>query len=155
MVLLVMELIGETSVDVLEFPIHQQLKLLDSCFFYITKLMSNYLIAKFNMLRPFLIISLSAWLTGCGVIHLNAPPDQSVKLLKVDAPTEVRVERPVWFKWWGREPIDPPDTATIIRENDLKEVRLYMTNTFVDALYNVFPGMIGFPRRTLIVEGNK
>ncbi len=123
--------------------------------FYITKLMSDYLIAKYNMLRPFLIISLSAWLTGCGVVHLNAPADQSVRLLTIDAPAKVRLERTVWFKWWGGEPIDPPDTATIIKENELKEVRLYMTNTFVDGLCNVFPGMIGFPRRTLIVEGNR
>ena len=29
-----------------------------------------------------------------------------------------------------------------------------MTNTFVDGLYSVIPGIFGFPRRTLIVEGN-
>jgi hypothetical protein len=117
--------------------------------------MSDYLITKNNMLRPFLIISLSAGLAGCGTVYLNAPADQSVTLLTIEAPVKVRVEKTVWFKWWGGEPIDPPDTATIIRKNELKEVRLYMTNTFVDGLCNVFPGMIGFPRRTLIVEGNR
>ncbi len=30
-----------------------------------------------------------------------------------------------------------------------------MTNTFVDGLYSIIPGVFGFPRRTLIVEGNR
>ncbi len=98
---------------------------------------------------------LSLLLTACGTVHLNAPSDQSVKLLDRKAPASVYIEKTVWFKWWGSEAIDPPDTATIIKENQLKEVRLYMTNTLMDGLCNVFPGMIGFPRRTLIIEGNK
>lgn len=88
-------------------------------------------------------------------MYLDAPQDQSIKLLPKYAPAEVRIEQPIWFKWWGAEPIDDPHTATIIKENQLREVRLYMTNTFVDGILNIFPGMIGFPRRTLIVEGNR
>ena len=94
-------------------------------------------------------------LTGCGTMYLDTPVGQSVKLLPRYTPTTVRIEKKVWFKWWGSEPIDDPHTAAIIKENNLKEVRLYMTNTFADGLINIFPGMIGFPRRTLIVEGNK
>ena len=107
------------------------------------------------MYRFFILCCLIVSLIGCGTVHLNAPKDQSVRLLDKNAATSVRIEKPVWFKWWGGEAIDPPDTATIIKENQLKEVRLYMTNTLEDSLYNVFPGLIGFPRRTLIVEGNK
>ena len=94
-------------------------------------------------------------LTGCGTMYLDTPADQTVKLLPRYTPTSVRIEKKVWFKWWGAEPIDDPQTAAIIKENNLKEVRLYMTNTFTDGLFNIFPGMIGFPRRTLIVEGNR
>ncbi len=92
---------------------------------------------------------------GCGSMYLDAPKDGSIKVLPRDAATEVRIEKKVWFKWWGAEPWDDPHTAGIIKENNLKEVRLYMTNTFMDGLCNIFPGMIGFPRRTLIVEGNR
>jgi hypothetical protein len=107
------------------------------------------------MQRLLKLLCVTLLLTGCGTVHLNAPADQSIKLLDRNASTSVHLERTVWFKWWGGEAIDPPDTATIIKENQLKEVRLYMTNTLMDGLCNVFPGMIGFPRRTLIVEGNK
>jgi hypothetical protein len=88
-------------------------------------------------------------------MYLDAPANPTIKLLPRYAPTTVRIEQPIWFKWWGSEPIDDPHTATIIKQNNLREVRLYMTNTFVDGLFNIFPGLIGFPRRTLIVEGNR
>lgn len=92
--------------------------------------------------------------TSCGTMYMDAPADSSVKLLPKDAPTTVRVEEKIWFKWWGSEPITHPHTDEIIAEHQLKEVRLLMTNTFGDGLCNVFPGMIGFPRRTLVIEGN-
>ena len=101
------------------------------------------------------MIAFSILLGGCGTMHLNAPADQSIKLMSKHEPAEVRIEKKVWFKWWGSEPIDDPQTAETIKQNNLKEVRLYMTNTFVDGIYSVFPGMIGFPRRTLIIEGNR
>ena len=101
------------------------------------------------------IIASSLLLGGCGTLYLNAPNNQSIKLMSKYKPASVRIEKKIWFKWWGSEPIDNPDTATVIKENNLKEVRLYMTNTFVDGLLSIFPGMIGFPRRTLIIEGNR
>ena len=109
----------------------------------------------FNFLVSFAIIAMMVLMQGCGTMYLDAPTDQSVVLLPEEAPVEMRISKKVWFKWWGKEPIDDPHTATIIKENDLKEARLYMTNTFTDGLCNIFPGIIGFPRRTLIVEGNR
>ena len=102
-----------------------------------------------------LIITMTTLIQGCGTMYLDAPTDGSVTLLPKEAPTEVRISKKVWFKWWGKEPIDDPHTAAIIKDNNLKEVRLYMTNTFTDGLCNIFPGAIGFPRRTLVVEGNR
>ncbi len=101
------------------------------------------------------LLVLSFMLAGCGTTYLNAPANRSVKLLTKNAPASIRIEKKVWFKWWGAEPIDKPDTASIIQANNLREVRLKMTNTLGDGILSVFPGMIGFPRRTLIVEGNK
>ncbi len=101
------------------------------------------------------ILLIGVLVQGCGTMYLDAPKIGSIKVLPRDAVTEVRIEKKVWFKWWGAQPWDDPHTATIIKENNLKEVRLYMTNTFTDGLFNIFPGMIGFPRRTLIVEGNR
>ena len=101
------------------------------------------------------IIAAVLLLSGCGTMYLNAPPTSNIPMLSKNVPTSVRIEKKVWFKWWGKEPIDDPQTAKIIEDNQLKEVRLYMTNTLADGILNIFPGMIGFPRRTLIVEGNR
>jgi len=70
---------------------------------------------------------------------------------------EIKVERHAWFKYWGGEPFNPEDVnaSSIIKEQGLKEARIQMTNTFVDGLYSIIPGIFGFPRRTLIVEGNR
>ena len=95
-------------------------------------------------------------LTGCGTLYMNAPADSDIKLLTRNAPAKVKVEKHIWFKWWGGEPLHPEEVqaANIIRDAGLKEARITMTNTFVDGLYSIIPGMFGFPRRTLIVEGN-
>lgn len=96
-------------------------------------------------------------MTGCGVMHLNAPPQSQVRLMSKSEPAEIKVERHAWFKYWGGEPFNPEDVnaSTIIQEQGLKEARIQMTNTFVDGIYSIIPGMFGFPRRTLIVEGNR
>jgi hypothetical protein len=88
---------------------------------------------------------------------MNAPPDSDVKLLSRNAPAAVKVEKHIWFKWWGGQPLHPEEVhaATIIKETGLKEARITMKNTFVDGLYSIIPGIFGFPRRTLIVEGNR
>lgn len=95
--------------------------------------------------------------SGCGVMYLNAPPNSAIRLLGLNEKTEVRIERHAWFKCWGAEPVDPNDVnaAQIIEEQGLKEARIQMTNTFVDGIYSIIPGMLGFPRRTLVVEGNR
>lgn len=95
-------------------------------------------------------------MSGCGTLYMNAPADSDIKLLSRTAPAKVKVEKHIWFKWWGGEPLHPEEVqaANIIEAAGLKEARITMTNTFVDGLYSIIPGMFGFPRRTLIVEGN-
>lgn len=90
-------------------------------------------------------------------MYLNAPPRSDVRLLSKTEPAQIKVERHAWFKYWGGEPINPEDVnaSTIIQEQGLKEARIQMTNTFVDGIYSIIPGIFGFPRRTLIVEGNR
>jgi hypothetical protein len=96
-------------------------------------------------------------MTGCGTLYMNAPTGSDIKLLSRNAPATVKVEKHIWFKWWGGEPLHPEEVqaANIIKDAGLKEARITMTNTFVDGLYSIIPGAFGFPRRTLIVEGNR
>ncbi|GEM_PF-1214004 len=107
--------------------------------------------------HAFLAMVLCLQLSGCGVMHLNAPPQSQVRLMSKGETAEIKVERHAWFKYWGGEPFNPEDVnaSTIIKEQGLKEARIQMTNTFVDGLYSIIPGIFGFPRRTLIVEGNR
>jgi hypothetical protein len=107
--------------------------------------------------RVILAVVLCLQLSGCGVMHLNAPPQSHVRLMSKGEKAEIKVERHAWFKYWGGEPINPEDVnaSTLIKEQGLKEARIQMTNTFVDGIYSIIPGIFGFPRRTLIVEGNR
>ena len=107
--------------------------------------------------RQILTVLICFELSGCGVMHLNAPPQSQVRLMSKSEPAEIKVERHAWFKYWGGEPFNPEDVnaSTIIQEQGLKEARIQMTNTFVDGIYSIIPGIFGFPRRTLVVEGNR
>jgi hypothetical protein len=109
------------------------------------------------LVRFHVILFCALFITGCGTLYMNAPPGSDIKLLSRNAPATVKVEKHIWFKWWGGQPLHPEEVhaATIIKETDLKEARITMKNTFVDGLYSIIPGIFGFPRRTLIVEGNR
>lgn len=96
-------------------------------------------------------------LSGCGVMYLSAPASSNIRLLSQNETAEIKIERHAWFKYWGAEPMNPKEVnaSEIIEEAGLKEARIQMTNTFADGIYSIIPGMFGFPRRTLIVEGNR
>lgn len=103
-----------------------------------------------------LLIPILGFLVACGDLYLDAPHGSNISLMPKDKPAIVRVEQVVWFKYWGNEPFSVPEThaATIIEDQNLCEARIRMVNTFTDALITTFTGPFGFPRRTLIVEGN-
>lgn len=102
------------------------------------------------------LCGLAALLSGCGDIYLDAPRGTHVSLMPAKKPATVRQEQVVWFKWWGNEPFDEPEThaATIIERYHLTEARIRMVNTVADGFISTFSGPVGFPRRTLVVEGN-
>jgi hypothetical protein len=93
---------------------------------------------------------------GCGDIYLDAPRGAHISLLREKSPARVRAEQVVWFKYWGNSPFDEAEThaATLIDRYHLTEARIYMINTFADGVISTFTGPLGFPRRTLVVEGN-
>lgn len=104
----------------------------------------------------FLLLSTCGALAGCGDLYLDAPNGAQVSLMPEKTPAKVRQEQVVWFKYWGNEPFSEPEThaATIIQQHHLEEARIRMVSTFADGFISTFTGPFGFPRRTLIVEGN-
>lgn len=103
-----------------------------------------------------MLISTFTAVAGCGDIYLDAPKGAQVRLMAEKAPAKVHQEQVVWFKYWGNEPFFESEThaATIIRQHHLEEARIRMVSTFADGFISTFTGPFGFPRRTLVVEGN-
>jgi hypothetical protein len=108
-----------------------------------------------RMATPLVLVSALLLLSACGTVHLDAPPGRAIAVLDEKAETSVRIEKVVWFKWWGSEPLSDAKASTIIEENGLREARLTMVNTLVDGTLGSITGIFGFPRLTLVVEGNR
>ena len=92
--------------------------------------------------------------TGCGTVRLEVPPGRQVRLLEVDEPAEIRVQRTVWFWLWGGEPISDNTAMTEIERYDLKEVRMRTEQTLLDGILTPITALVTIVRRTLIIEGN-
>jgi hypothetical protein len=109
-----------------------------------------------KLIRIVLVATAALGAAGCGDIHLDAPRGARVRLLGEKSPARVRAEQVVWFKYWGNEPFAEAEThaATLIDHYRLREARISMVNTFADGFISTFTGPLGFPRRTLVVEGN-
>jgi len=91
---------------------------------------------------------------GCGTVHFDVPEGARVKLLEVDAPTSVRVERTCWYALWGAKPLGDNHTASMIAEHQLTEVRLHNQYSASEVIINTFTSIVSFSRRRIIVEGN-
>ena len=94
-------------------------------------------------------------LCGCGTVRLEVPPGHgNVRMLEVDEPAEIRVQRTVWFWLWGGKAISDNTSKTEIEQYDLKEVRLRTEQTLLDNILTPICAVVSIVRRTLIVEGN-
>lgn len=106
-------------------------------------------------LRAIAGLTLLLYSGGCGTVRLEVPPGyDSVRILEIDEPAEIRVERTVWFWLWGGKPISDNTTRTEIETYDLKEVRLRTEQTLLDNILTPICAVVSIVRRTLIVEGN-
>ena len=94
------------------------------------------------------------FLTGCGTVHFDVPEGARVKLLDVDSPAEVHVERTVWYAVWGAVELGDTHTAATIEENHLASARFRTQYNAWDAIINTFTNLLSFSRRRIIVEGN-
>ena len=94
-------------------------------------------------------------IAGCGTVEFEAPPGRKVRLLEVDEPTTVSVERKVWYALWGSEPLGDNSTASMIEENDLSEVRMATEQTIIDNIISSVTVFFSFSVRTVYVEGNR
>jgi hypothetical protein len=53
---------------------------------------------------------------------MNAPHGSDIKLLSRNDPVTVKIEKHIWFKWWGGQPLHPQEVhaATIIKKGGLQ-----------------------------------
>ena len=82
------------------------------------------------------------------------PEGSRIKLLDRDAPASVEVERKVWYALWGGVDLSDTHTASMIAEQHLTEVRLHAKYTAWDLILNTVTSLLGFSRKTVLVEGN-
>ncbi len=94
------------------------------------------------------------FLGGCGTVVFDVPEGSKVKLLEVDAPVSITVERTVWYALWGGIPLDDNHTASTIGYYDLKEVRMHTEYSASDTIIDTFTSIVSYSRRRIIVEGN-
>jgi hypothetical protein len=109
--------------------------------------------ASFLKFSPLFVLGVSL-LTGCGTVCFDVPEGRQVKLLEVDAPTSITIERTIWYAWWGADPLGDNHTASIIQDYDLKEVKMHTLYSASDSIINTFTNIVSLSRRRIVVEGN-
>ena len=103
----------------------------------------------------FLLLSAGVnFLAGCGTVVFDVPQGSKVKLLEVDAPVSITVERTIWYALWGGIPLDDNHSASIVGYYNLKEVRMHTEYSVSDSIIDTFTSIVSYSRRRIIVEGN-
>jgi hypothetical protein len=140
--------------DVETFP--PEKKYMNKCIVAAQRLGSK-LTKRFGCVRvaKFLALSIGInFLAGCGTVVFDVSQGAKVKLLEVDAPVSITVERTIWYSLWGGIPLDDNHTASIIGYYNLKEVRMHTEYSVSDSIIDTFTSIVSYSRRRIIVEGN-
>ena len=96
--------------------------------------------------------------TGCFRIEVYAPHGPPVKLLPRDADTSVSRQTRTWFGVLGAVPVDNTQPGEIMAREDMRAVRVRVTDTIPDALIGAVHLVFlatGFCVQTYVVEGNR
>jgi hypothetical protein len=110
--------------------------------------------AQCRSLRRVLFLALMTATAGCGEVHFDVPEGTRVRLLEIDAPTSLHVERTVWYGLWGDQPLGDNHTASMIDYNKFKEVRMSNGYSTSDTIINTFTSIVTLSRRRIIIDGN-
>jgi hypothetical protein len=111
--------------------------------------------AEIRVDRLLLMATMLCGTGGCGTIHFDVPRGTRVRLLELDEPTSIHIEKTVWFALWGAEPLSDNHTASLIAGYDIKECRLSNRYSLSDSLINTVTSIFSFSRRRMIIEGNQ
>ncbi len=102
------------------------------------------------------LILLSAVLfSGCFTMRQVAPPmDDRVTLMSETEDAKFKKTKRIWYALWGLTPITENNSANVIRDYRLNEVRITTKRTFVDFLIGAFTGLVSIVPATMVIEGN-
>ena len=90
---------------------------------------------------------------GCYTMKAVAPAKSDVKLLTENENTSFQKKIKVWYALFGSVPISKNTTAEVIKENDLKSVRVTTKLEFIDFIIGAFTGIASIVPATIIIEG--
>ena len=109
-------------------------------------------------MRSILLITISLLLTGCFTTTLVAPENMPVRILPQNERASFQTEFKDWYIFAGIIPIYRHDLATLIKDEQLVEVRVRTEDRISDGVITFATEMLGFILpifpQSLVVEGN-
>lgn len=100
------------------------------------------------------VVLVGAILLGCATVKINAPAGESVTLISETETTTFKTTKRVWYVLWGLVPITNNSTDEMIKQYNLKKVRVTTQFDIVDYLIAFFLGGLTIQTKTVIIEGS-
>lgn len=106
------------------------------------------------MKRLALILFSGLLLVSCSVVYVKAPAGKNVTLL-ANEPTTIKIPMRNWYLLWGLIPLtNNNNTATMIGQANIGQVRVKTYYTPLDFILNIPLSAISLHCNTVLLEGN-
>jgi hypothetical protein len=90
---------------------------------------------------------------SCSVVYVKAPAGKNVTLL-ANEPTSIKIPMRNWYLLWGLIPLTDNNTATMIGQANIGQVRVKTYYTPLDFILNIPLSAITLHCNTVLLEGN-
>ena len=107
-----------------------------------------------NALKVLGIVAFVTLFTNCTTQRIIAPSNSEVQLASATEPLSFSEKQIDWYVLFGLVPISRCSSEKIIRENNLKRVRVTSEFTPLNFLIAIFTGFATVTTRTQIIEGS-
>ena len=94
------------------------------------------------------------WFSNCQSQKIIAPSDGTVQLASKTESLPLKYEQRDWYILFGLVPISHNMSDRIIRENNLKKVRIETVITPLDFIISIFTSIVTVNTRTQKIEGS-
>jgi hypothetical protein len=92
-------------------------------------------------------------LISCSVVYVKAPQGKTVTLMS-NEPTSIKIPMRNWYLLWGLIPLTTNNTAAMIGQANIGQVRVKTYYTPLDFILNIPLAVISLHCNTVLLEGN-